>query len=114
MGIGFSIFMVAVGAILAFAVDYRVVGIDIQAIGWILMIVGVLGAVLSLLFWSSFAAWWPGHWGGRSTYIESAPDIVYRESPRTIIERDAPTRYHDVERTVTREYGPPPDQPQGT
>ncbi|MEX2229539.1 MAG: DUF6458 family protein [Dehalococcoidia bacterium] len=55
MTIGFSLFLIAVGAILAWAVSYTVVGIDIKIVGAILMVVGVVGLALSLLFWSSFA-----------------------------------------------------------
>lgn len=50
MSIGVSIFLIAVGAILAFAVNARVAGIEIQTIGIILMIVGVIGLLISLLF----------------------------------------------------------------
>jgi len=49
MGIGFSIFLLAVGAILAFAVDATVAGIDIQVVGAILMAAGVLGLVLTMV-----------------------------------------------------------------
>ena len=55
MGIGVSLFLIAVGAILAFAVNVTTSGFDINTIGWILMAVGVLGLLLSMLFWSSFA-----------------------------------------------------------
>ncbi len=55
MGIGASLFLIALGAILAFALNVQVSGIDLDAIGVILMIVGAVGLVLSLLFWSSFA-----------------------------------------------------------
>jgi Flp pilus assembly protein protease CpaA len=51
MGIGFSLFLLAVGAILAFAVDARVSGIEIQTVGLILMVIGALGLVLTLLVW---------------------------------------------------------------
>ena len=57
MGIGVSIFFIAVGAILAFAVNTTVNGLDIQTVGWILMGVGVLGLLLSLLFWGSWGGW---------------------------------------------------------
>jgi uncharacterized membrane protein len=53
--IGVSLFLIAVGAILAWAVNYTVVGLDIKVIGAILMTVGGVGLLLSLLFWSSFA-----------------------------------------------------------
>ncbi|MBI2766120.1 MAG: hypothetical protein HYX53_09445 [Chloroflexi bacterium] len=54
MGIGISIFFIAVGAILAIAVDYTVTGIDVNAVGVILMVVGAIGLLFSLLFWSTF------------------------------------------------------------
>lgn len=53
MGIGISLFLLAVGAVLAFAVDYQVSGVDIEAVGAILMVVGAVGLLLSLLLWSS-------------------------------------------------------------
>jgi Na+/proline symporter len=52
MGIGTSIFLIAVGAILKFAVHTSVSGVSIATIGVILMVVGVLGLVLSLLWMS--------------------------------------------------------------
>jgi hypothetical protein len=52
MGIGASIFLLALGAILAFAVDFNISGLDINVIGWILMAVGVLGLVLTLVVWA--------------------------------------------------------------
>ena len=55
MGIGLSIFLMAVGAILTFAVDVTLSGVDIDTVGVILMIVGAIGLLFSMLFWSSFA-----------------------------------------------------------
>ena len=52
MGIGASILLLAVGAILTFAVDAQVAGVDIKVIGWILMGAGVLGLLLTLLFFA--------------------------------------------------------------
>jgi Domain of unknown function (DUF6458) len=48
MGIGASVFLIAVGAILAFAVNATVSGLDIAVVGYILMIAGVLGVALTL------------------------------------------------------------------
>jgi Na+/proline symporter len=56
MGIGVSIILIAVGAVLAFAVHVSTNGFNLHTIGWILLAVGALGALLSLIFWSS--------WGG--------------------------------------------------
>ncbi len=55
MGLGVSLILIAVGAILTWAVNASVSGLDVTAIGVILMIVGVVGALLSLIFWSSWA-----------------------------------------------------------
>lgn len=49
MGIGFSIFLLAVGAILAFAVNATVAGLDIAIVGWILMAAGVIGLILTMV-----------------------------------------------------------------
>ena len=52
MGIGASIFLLAVGAILAFAVnETSIAGIDITVIGFILMAAGILGLILFLVVW---------------------------------------------------------------
>ncbi|BCY04980.1 DUF6458 family protein [Actinoplanes sp. L3-i22] len=53
MGIGASIFLLALGAILAFAVNADISGLDISVIGWILMAAGLIGLVTTLWFWNS-------------------------------------------------------------
>jgi hypothetical protein len=53
MGIGTSIFLIAAGAILYWAVDASVSGLEITTIGLILMICGVIGLVISLFFLGS-------------------------------------------------------------
>jgi Domain of unknown function (DUF6458) len=60
---GTSLFLIAVGAILYFAVDATVSGIEITTVGLILMIVGVIGLVLSLIFMSR----------RRATVVEERP-----------------------------------------
>ncbi len=50
MTIGTSIFLLALGAILYFAVNASLAGIEIQTVGVILMVVGVIGLVISLLY----------------------------------------------------------------
>jgi hypothetical protein len=52
MGIGTSLFLIAVGAILYFAVNADVSGLEISTIGLILMVVGVIGLLISLFFMS--------------------------------------------------------------
>jgi Na+/proline symporter len=63
MGLGVSIFLIAVGAVLAFAIHVTTNGVDLHTIGYILMGAGALGIVLSLIFWSS----WGGPGGVRRT-----------------------------------------------
>ena len=67
MGLGVGIFLAAVGAVLAFAVNATVSGVNIHAIGWILLIVGIIGVVLSMIFWSSWAG--PGYFSRRRTTV---------------------------------------------
>ncbi len=70
MGIGVAIFLIAVGAILRFAVNVTTNGFDIHMVGDILMIVGVLGALLSMLFWSSWGGWGNRDAGGDNVIVE--------------------------------------------
>jgi Domain of unknown function (DUF6458) len=74
MGISLSILLVAVGAVLTWAVSAEVSGIDINAVGVILMIVGGIGLLVSLVFWSS----WGGFGGARDDGGQNT----------TIVERD--------------------------
>jgi hypothetical protein len=74
MGIGVSLILIAAGAILTWAVNATVSGVDINTIGVILMVVGAIGLMLSLMFWSS--------WGGvgatsrrRTTYVDEGPPV---------------------------------------
>jgi hypothetical protein len=72
MGIGVSLILIAVGLVLALAVNADVSGLDINTIGWILTIVGAIGLVLSMIFWSSWAG--PGYWSRRrTTYVDDGP-----------------------------------------
>ena len=54
-GIGLSLILIAVGAILTWAVDASVSGLDIKVVGAILMVVGSIGLLFTLLFLASFA-----------------------------------------------------------
>ncbi len=85
MGISVSILLIAVGAILTWGVTAEAQGLDVNAIGVILMIVGLLGLVISALFWSS--------WGGfqrRTAYVEGGPARTARVPRRraTVVEED--------------------------
>jgi hypothetical protein len=66
MGIGISVFLMAVGAILAFAVDATTDGVNINTVGVILMVVGALGLLTTLVIF--------GGWNGRR-----GSDVVVEE-----------------------------------
>ena len=65
MGLSFSLLLGAAGAVLIWAVNATVSGINIHTIGIILLIVGVIGFVVSLFFWSS--------WGGFGSRTAGGP-----------------------------------------
>ena len=73
MGIGVSLILIAAGAILTWAVHATVSGLDINTIGVILMIVGAIGLILSMMFWST----WGGVGGTRrtTTYVDEGPRV---------------------------------------
>ncbi|MGH9153644.1 MAG: DUF6458 family protein [Acidimicrobiales bacterium] len=73
MGIGVSVFLIAVGAILAFAVDVTTEGVNLDTVGVILMIVGSIGLLASLLFWTSFS---PYGRGGRDEVVVRDREVV--------------------------------------
>jgi hypothetical protein len=89
--------LIAVGAILTWAVTKEFNGIDIQVVGVILMVVGIVGIALDLIWWHS----WRGGWGyRRATYVEGASPRAYPTARRTTyVEEDAPPP------------GPPPPGP---
>ncbi len=77
MGIGASVFLIAVGAILAFAVRDATIGgwLDIDTAGWVLMAAGVIGLVVTLIVWGNRR---------RSVVVERPVDPAYER--RTIDE----------------------------
>jgi hypothetical protein len=52
MGIGVGIFLIVVGAVLTFALDRELAGINLDVVGWILMLAGGAGLVLFFYFWN--------------------------------------------------------------
>jgi hypothetical protein len=95
MGIGGSIFLLALGAILAFAVNAQFSGIDINVVGYVLMLAGLVGLIVTLWYWNS------------------------RRRPTTVVERQRPVVRNDPayrdgdvveEYRETRRQPPPPPQ----
>lgn len=92
MGIPVSLILIAVGAILAFAVHQDPnPSVDIDVVGWVLMLVGVAGLLLSLFLWERFG---PGYWGWhRGPYPADGPYPARRPGygrRRTVVEEDEP------------------------
>ena len=75
MGIGTSILLIAIGAILKYAVTASVSGIELETVGVILMVVGIIGLVLSLI-WMAMA-------GRRRELVDYAPrrEVVIDDRP---------------------------------
>jgi hypothetical protein len=70
MGIPVSLILIAAGAILTWGVTDEPSGLNLDAIGVILMVIGIVGLVLTLLLWRSW--WGPGYWS-REAYVEEGP-----------------------------------------
>lgn len=77
MSLGASIVIFAIGAILTFGITASTSGIDLDAIGVILMVVGVIGGLVSAMFLASWAPY-------RRTIVRSEPVVRERE----VVERD--------------------------
>jgi hypothetical protein len=103
MGIPVSLLLIAAGAILTWAVNKEPSGVDLNVVGVILMVVGIVGLFLTLLFWET---WWGRRPYARTTYREAAPSrgwysYGYRPRRRTTY----------VEDEVAPPPGPPPGAP---
>jgi hypothetical protein len=87
LGIGTSIFLIALGAILTFALDASVGGVDLDVVGWILMAAGVLGLIMTTVIW------------GRRR------EVVTTAEPREVVTTAEPVEYRRVEER--RDVRPP-------
>jgi hypothetical protein len=85
MGIGGSIFLIAVGAIVAFGVrDQNLGALDLNVIGWVLMLAGLAGLVITLWVWNSrkrrIVATGPTHQHVDRQVVQSPPPDVVDET----------------------------------
>lgn len=71
MGLPVSLLLIAAGAILAWGITDEPSGLDLDAIGVILIVIGIIGFVLTLLLWQSW--WGPGYWRRGAAYVDDAP-----------------------------------------
>jgi hypothetical protein len=93
MGIGGSIFLIALGAILAFAVNAHISGIDINVVGYVLMLAGLVGLLITLWYWNSRR---------RSTIVSQSQSRPAVRGDGTYVNEYRETRRDDV---------PPPPPP---
>jgi hypothetical protein len=101
MGLVVSLILIAVGAILVWGVNAESTDFNVDAVGVILMIVGLVAFLLSLLMWRSW--WGPGAFVSRRTYVEGgAPADPYYDRGRRV------THVEEEEAG-----GPPPGPPGG-
>jgi hypothetical protein len=87
MGIPVSLIVIAIGAILAFAVTGTSSAVDIPTVGWILMAAGFIGLLLSLVMWDTWAG--GGYWR-RRTYVDGPPPPGRRRVVREDVEEAPP------------------------
>lgn len=86
MGTGVSLILIAVGAVLAWAVNVTTSGFNVNTIGYILLVVGIVGLLLSLVFWSSWGG--PGYARRRRTVTTTGPAESQR-TESTVVEDEA-------------------------
>jgi uncharacterized membrane protein YhaH (DUF805 family) len=76
MGIGGSLVLIAIGAILKFAVTTKVNGIDLSTVGVVLMIVGILGLLISLALLTARRRTDVRYRRDGATYVEPPPTPI--------------------------------------
>jgi hypothetical protein len=74
MGVPLSLLLIATGAILTWGITNEPSGLNLDAIGVILMVIGIVALFISLLLWRSW--WGPGYFS-RATYVEGATHPWY-------------------------------------
>lgn len=112
MGTLVSLFLIALGAILTWAVTASATGLNIHVVGVVLMLVGLVGFLLDMLFWSP---WGPRLWAHQTTVVgdgypadhattaaPAAPATVVEQ--RRVLRRPAVRRSTVVERRSTGGY----------
>jgi hypothetical protein len=106
MGVAVSLLLIAFGAILTWAVTKEPSGLDLDAVGVILMVVGLVGFVLGLIWWQSW--WGGGYFRRRTAYADPRYDYAEPTAP-------APRATYGRRATVVEEEdvpaGPPPPGP---
>jgi hypothetical protein len=95
MGLGVSLLLVAVGAVLGFGVHAAGTHpVDVNTVGYILLVIGLVGFLLSLVWWESWAG--PGYWTRRRSVVSEGPAYAAprrRYRRRTTYVEDGPDLY---------------------
>ena len=94
MGIVVSFILIIVGAIMRFAVTAEADGFDVNMVGVILLLVGLVGVVFSIVFWAS--------WGGLAGLNTRRQPQQVVAVQRTVVQEPQP-QVVAVERTVVQE-----------
>jgi Domain of unknown function (DUF6458) len=94
MGIGASIFLMALGAILTFATSVSISGLDLDVVGIVLMLAGAFGLIMTMLVWGP----------RRRTRVLTADDEIVDPTRRTRVYRPAE---EIVEERRVYDDGPP-------
>jgi Domain of unknown function (DUF6458) len=81
MSVGVGIFLMVLGAIMAFAMQATTPGINVHTLGIILLVIGVVVVLYSLLFGSNLSAWGRRRIVVRRTVVEERPVEVVEEDP---------------------------------
>jgi hypothetical protein len=109
MGVAVGLVLVAAGAILTWGVNAEVSGLDVTAVGVILLVIGIVVVLLDLLWWRT---WTWGATGGpwrRTTYVHDRPvQTVQPVQPVQPVEPVAPTRRRLVVDEEDGAVGRPP------
>ena len=105
MGIGVGLILIAFGAILTWGVSAEVSGLDVTAIGVILLVIGILVLLLDLFWWRTWTWYAAGPPWRRTTYVRDAGVPVQPVQP---VQPAAPRR-----RVVVEEEAPPGGPPPG-
>jgi hypothetical protein len=103
MGVGIGLVLIAFGAILTWAVDAEVNGLNVTAVGVILLVVGIVLLILDFLWWRSWTWYSAGPW--RRTYVRDTAVPVQPVQPVQTAPRRRVVVDEDVGGPPT---GPPP------
>ena len=103
-GIGTSLILIATGAVLAFAINTNTTGFDINAIGIILLLVGMLGLIISFAFLEGWTFAGPSRTVAHDDYDAGVTPHGHRrvQTRDVVYEDDRGDQYVERERRISR------------